>query len=189
MRHHRLAIAILLLLLPLAASASGMRCEGGLVDRGDLAIEVQEACGEPDLVDAWQGGYGHRPHHAVPDVEQWYYNFGPRRLMHILQIRNGRVARIERQGYGFRPSEDGQCSPTEIEPSMSKLRLLARCGEPAQSDSVVVLRNLKHSRYGRVVPVRRETWIYNFGDSRLLRRVRLENGRVVDVDTEGRGFD
>lgn len=186
----RVRIVGLLCLLALAPAvqAADLRCDGGLVGRGDLAVEVVDACGEPDLVDVWQSGYRH-PHPAAPDVEQWYYNFGPRKLLHILQIRNGKVARIESGGYGFRTPGSGECDPSDIQSSMNKLRLLARCGEPVQRDSTVVLRKPHDLRHGVARPVQRETWIYNFGDSRLLREVRLENGRVVNVDTVGRGFD
>jgi hypothetical protein len=77
--------------------------------------------------------------------------------------------------------------------SAGKLRSL--CGEPASVSRTSILRPplvWLHGRplrtgYGHVeVPV--ETWEYNFGPSRLIVRVRLEDGRVVDIDTLGYGY-
>jgi hypothetical protein len=77
--------------------------------------------------------------------------------------------------------------------SAGKLRSL--CGEPASVSRTSILRppliwlNGRPLRvgYGHVeVPV--ETWEYNFGPSRLILRVRIEDGRVVDIDTLGYGY-
>lgn len=185
----RLAVLAGLLLVSPHGRGADLRCDDGLVGRGDLAVEVVDACGEPDLVDAWRSGPAD-PRPGVPEVEQWYYNSGPRKLVRILRIRNGRVSRIESGGYGFRGPASGDCDPAAVQTSMNKLRLLARCGSPVQRDSVVVYRRPQRGlRRGSAVLVYRETWIYNFGDNRLLREVRLENGRVVNVDTVGRGYD
>ena len=77
--------------------------------------------------------------------------------------------------------------------SAGKLRSL--CGEPASISRTSILRSRLvwlngrplRTGYGHVeVPV--ETWEYNFGPSRLILRVRIEDGRVVDIDTLGYGY-
>ncbi|MDN5939035.1 MAG: DUF2845 domain-containing protein [Salinisphaera sp.] len=193
--HCRITIFLLMLLLAIPPAGAALRCPDGLVDTGDLAVEVLDACGEPDFVDHWASS-ALAVDGLQPDVEQWTYNFGPDQLLYTLRLRGGRVQRIDADGYGFHPSPDEDCQPSAIAAGMSKYELLARCGRPVQRDALFVLRPLRGSARsrlhvrGRLRRVYRETWIYNFGDSRLLRRVTLENGRVVDVDAaDSYGFD
>ena len=35
-------------------------------------------------------------------VEEWTYNFGPRKLMRIIRFENGLVADVKELGYGYR---------------------------------------------------------------------------------------
>lgn len=60
--------------------------------------------------------------------------------------------------------------------------LIGACGDPAYRDV-----------WGYAGPSNRwiadvEEWYYNFGPSQLLRVVRLRNGRIVSIDSEGYGF-
>jgi hypothetical protein len=73
--------------------------------------------------------------------------------------------------------------------------LLARCGRPAQVDQSQLLRPPVIWLDGRpwrlpggdlVVPV--ELWTYNLGPNKLMRRVRLEDGRVKAIETLGYGY-
>ena len=73
--------------------------------------------------------------------------------------------------------------------------LLTRCGRPTQVDQREVLRPPVIWRDGRpwrlpggdlVVPV--ELWTYNLGPNKLMRRVRLEDGRVKSIETLGYGY-
>lgn len=182
---------LLLGMVPAAAQASdGMRCSGRLVDRGDAAAQVRAVCGEPDYVDRWEQQAP--PYHAIPDVETWIYNPGPGRLLSILRFRNGRLVAVDTDGHGFATPGPRQCQPNRIVHGMSKYRLLETCGEPEQRDVVILHRPLhphhKHGLHGSFVTVRREKWLYNFGSSRLLREVTLENGFVTHVDTGERGY-
>jgi hypothetical protein len=34
-------------------------------------------------------------------IEEWTYNFGPRRLMQLVRFENGFVADMDQLGYGF----------------------------------------------------------------------------------------
>jgi hypothetical protein len=77
--------------------------------------------------------------------------------------------------------------------SAGKLRSL--CGEPASISRATLRRtplvwfNGRPRRVGYdpvEVPV--ETWEYNFGPSRLMLRVRIEDGLVKGIDTLGYGY-
>ncbi|MDA3921214.1 MAG: DUF2845 domain-containing protein [Salinisphaera sp.] len=179
-----------------ASAADAVRCAGHLVERGDPAIDVRHYCGEPTFVDPWTGS-GALAYGVSFDMEAWTYNRGPGRLIQIIVFRNGKVESIENAGYGFQPgqSQIGCSRAGAIAGGMSKYRLLVSCGEPDQRSGGFILSS-RFSGGGQeyylsrgIFPVYRETWIYNFGASRLQREVTLENGRVVSVDTLGRGFD
>ncbi len=180
----------------LALAAGSIRCGARLVSEGMPAAEVLAICGEPDLRDVWGPPYGLRPGYLAP-TEEWTYNFGSNQLLRVLRLRNGRVERIDSEGYGFAPQHTDGCSLTEIRRGMSKYRLLQRCGAPlTRMADYVFYPQPPLSRhpdlregYSTVTPVYREQWTYNFGARRLQRLVILENGRVADVDTGRRGFD
>jgi hypothetical protein len=74
-------------------------------------------------------------------------------------------------------------------------KLRSRCGEPATISRSTMLRapvawfngRLVRVGHGAIeVPV--ETWEYNFGPTRLLQRVRIEDGLVTAIDTLGYGY-
>lgn len=196
----RRGLAMLICLVGLAAAGQAhgesFRCGGSLIQTGDPAIAVRNACGEPSFVDPWIGGsalaYG-----VAPSMEEWTYNRGPSRLLQILVFRDGELYRIRSDGYGFREtSGPASCRPMDIARGMSKYRLLRACGEPAQRRGGVFVYSTRGRAGSRdyylrrgAVPVYRERWIFNFGDNRLLREVVLENAMVVETDTLQRGFD
>ncbi len=68
------------------------------------------------------------------------------------------------------------------------------CGEPAHVTRTTILRRPVVWRFGRpwyvgdeevAVPV--ETWIYDFGSTRLMRKLRFVDGVLTDVETLGYG--
>ena len=193
-------IVILLFLLisgalsHVASADDSVRCSGQILQTGDPAIKVQRYCGRPTFVDPWNGGPGLA--YGQPfNMESWTYNRGPGQLIQIFVFRNGRVEAIDNAGYGFRPGQGQQdCSRGGIANGMSKYELVTECGDPAQSSGHFIYSS-RFSNGGQsyylnrgVFPVYRETWVYNFGASRLLREITLENGRVIDNQTLGRGF-
>ena len=193
-----------LLVLALAASpstlhaADSMRCGSRLVSTEDLAEKVLGACGQPDFIDRWEPPASILPLAALAGVEEWYYNFGSSQLLRVLHFQHGRLTQIETDGYGFSDSRARGCSPYQIVEGLSKYRLQSACGEPATRRIEYSYRPLRHRHaHGRstatesvgVFPVYCEEWVYNFGARDLLRVVTLENGRVADVQTEGRGYD
>lgn len=74
-------------------------------------------------------------------------------------------------------------------------KLLHYCGEPVSVQSWVTQRgvvglgsSLYVPGFGFVEDVLVEEWTYNFGPSKLMRQVRLENGIVRDVENLGYGY-
>lgn len=81
---------------------------------------------------------------------------------------------------------------TEGDPMARVLRL---CGEPVDVQRTVALREPTYWIGGRLVraaggwrEVPIETWTYNFGPSRFMRRLRFEDGAVVSIETLGYGY-
>jgi hypothetical protein len=77
--------------------------------------------------------------------------------------------------------------------TISKVRAL--CGEPADIRRTYILRPPLYDYEGRIsyygsglveVPV--EIWVYNFGPYKLMRRVRLVDGEVEEIETLGYGY-
>ncbi len=123
---HLLLPAVCALVLLAAGPAFAFRCGAKIVTEGDHYSKVLKYCGEPIGVQErliyregrtrprvfTEGSNGIRIEREVLTydrsyvevaVEEWTYNFGPRRLMQLVRFENGFVAEIEQLGYGFRP--------------------------------------------------------------------------------------
>ena len=122
----RLVPVVCALLLLASGPALAFRCGAKLVSEGDHYSKVLKYCGEPvgvqERVIYREGRTRPRVRIEGPDglrverevlnydrsyveiqVEEWTYNFGPRRLMQVVRFENGFVTDIEQLGYGFRP--------------------------------------------------------------------------------------
>lgn len=128
-------------------------------------------------------------------VEEWLFNRGKNRFMQLLRFENERLVEIHHLGYGF---GNYRSSPVH-NPDWSTLRngattfeLLREYGEPSLVEAkpeitfVRLLGPRGHPLYYHSADV--EWWYYNEGPHRLFRIVKLLNGRVVDVVTEGYGL-
>jgi len=73
-----------------------------------------------------------------------------------------------------------------------RMRVRSRWGEPADRSVHSETRSAAYSDEESVEVARTtvevETWTYNFGPTRFMRRVSFENGRVVRVETLRPGF-
>ncbi len=90
-----------------------------------------------------------------------------------------------------------RCGSKLVSEGDTRTEVLAKCGEPA--DKVTqrsVYRRPMIWAHGRPyyigddymeVPV--ESWTYNLGPNKLMRRVRFENGLVADIETLGYGYN
>lgn len=70
-------------------------------------------------------------------------------------------------------------------------KVLALCGPPAAIERREILRPWGYQRGVTVhstYEVSVELWTYNFGPSKLMYRLRFEDGLLVDVDTLGHGY-
>lgn len=176
-----------LVLLLACTSAHALRCGNRVVVEGDRDFQVRERCGEPFWTESWFGVDivgRNSPLERQRGIE-WidsYYNFGPRALMQRLRFRDGVLYTVESLGYGFRAlGED--CRANMNFTGLSSGELVARCGTPMtrrDARESVVFRpgvGIENWREQHV-----QEWIYDFGDSRLLRSLLLIDGRVNRVE-------
>jgi hypothetical protein len=146
-------------------------------------------------------------------VESWDYNFGPTRLMQRVELRDGTISAIQSLGQGYEPSAVGGAD-TPIHLGDAPTRVRTVWGEPAdrsvRTEAVVVgthgsstAQPASATQAGDRaaaasdpssgvavvrVSVEVQTWTYNFGPTRLMRRVTFRDGHVVSVETLGAGF-
>jgi hypothetical protein len=95
-----------------------------------------------------------------------------------------------------------QCGEKLITNGTSQAEVAARCGQPTQIEHQAIYGETGTAlgpaatplgvlppigvRAGAETPV--EVWTYNFGPSRLMQRIRFENGVVVKIESLGYGF-
>jgi hypothetical protein len=61
-----------------AEQASSIMCDEGVVNIGDLDVDVQDKCGEPNS----------------QNLNEWVYNFGPSQPVYTVIFKDGKVVRI-----------------------------------------------------------------------------------------------
>lgn len=110
MRARTTAWGLGVLCLAVCIEANALRCGTRLISEGDHVSRLLHYCGEPYTVEtrtAQRGAVANVGGVVFPGfyeeivIEQWTYNFGPRRLMRQVRVENGFVAEIRRLGYGF----------------------------------------------------------------------------------------
>lgn len=98
--------------------------------------------------------------------------------------------------------ESLQCGEKWITNGTSQAEVAARCGQPTQIEHQTTYGETGTAvgpavgpfgvlppigvRSGSETPV--EVWTYNFGPTRLMQRIRFENGVVVKIESLGYGF-
>lgn len=89
-----------------------------------------------------------------------------------------------------------RCGSRLIRDGDARTEVRAFCGEPVDVQTRTILRRPFYNVSGRIVyfgdglvevPV--ETWTYNFGPNKLMRRVRFVDGVVEEVETLGYGYN
>lgn len=89
-----------------------------------------------------------------------------------------------------------RCGSRLIRDGNARAEVRAFCGEPADVQTRTILRRPTFTVGGRLfysgeglieIPV--ETWTYNFGPNKLMRRVKFIDGVVEDVETLGYGYN
>jgi hypothetical protein len=88
-----------------------------------------------------------------------------------------------------------RCGSRLVSEEDTREQVLAKCGEAAEVQHSSVWRvplvwiGGRRIRAGNdLIEVPVELWIYNFGPHKFMRRVRFEDGLVVDVETLGYGY-
>lgn len=97
-----LLAAALLLCTVATAAADNFRCpNGAIVSTGDNQSIVAVKCDPPTAkVSRMESEAGRRGATIMITVEEWTYNEGPDRLVHILTFRNGILMQVQTAGYG-----------------------------------------------------------------------------------------
>jgi hypothetical protein len=101
---------------------SGFRCGSRVVSTGDHMYEVRKRCGEPDFVGQktikrkikvkrreWVDGQVEDvTDEQIVDilVDEWTYDFGPRRFIRFVLFEDGRVLDVATGGYGTKAVDD-----------------------------------------------------------------------------------
>lgn len=95
---------------------------------------------------------------------------------------------------GVARADGFNCGNRVITTGMELYEVRDACGEPAQVTRTTILQRPVIWRYGRpyyasedFVPVPAETWIYDFGSTRLMRKLRFVDGVLTDIATLGYG--
>jgi len=95
-----------------------------------------------------------------------------------------------------------RCGVNLVTTGQFSYEVLYRCGEPVQQNVKTIYRSVNYRDVfgfpgdGRVhrgnlspivVPVQIEEWIYDFGSTRLRRRLLFEDGQLVEIEVLDRG--
>ena len=93
------------------------------------------------------------------------------------------------------PAYAFRCGSRLVSEGDTRGEVRAKCGEPAEVEQRSIWRQPVVWLHGRPyqlsndqieIPV--ESWVYNLGPNKLMRRVRFEDGRVVEIETLGYGY-
>ncbi len=195
-----ITITLLLVLLLLPQSAQALRCGSKLVKTGDPVSRLQRNCPEPFWIERWSTP-------ALQDnsiigmqlsdgLEAWYLNFGTRKLVRRILVRNGVLVGEQTLGYGFtRAPEKQNCSGTDLDRAGNTLvDLYRRCGPPDQESVYPIT---VYPQYGYTIqpwhlhhpgapvviyrlvwtyyPKRGQTRVFHFEDGNIVQRQRVRD--------------
>ncbi|KUG23927.1 hypothetical protein ASZ90_006273 [hydrocarbon metagenome] len=76
----------------------------------------------------------------------------------------------------------------------SKSQVLATCGSPTSKEKSCE-NNQQHmttDKYGKIKKVKKcgrklETWSYNCGDNDFIYKIKFDDGKIINITTDGRG--
>jgi Protein of unknown function (DUF2845) len=94
------------------------------------------------------------------------------------------------------PAYAFRCGSHLITEGDTRSEVAAYCGNPTEIDRrssivrqpLVWIRGRPFSVGNGLIEIPVEIWIYNLGPSKLMRRLRFEDGVLVDIDTMGYGY-
>lgn len=172
------------------------RVQGEILQLGDSKYQVRAALGAPSGTNDYEVEFlfGRDPYTSdrkFVQYEFWFYNFGDNQFTTTLCFVNGRLDSVEEGERGFDRYDMRNCSPISMQVERGDMtpKVLMICGEPSFVDR---RRREDYQDLGEGKAKRSwveiEEWTYNFGPSRPLATLVFENGFLVRIHTEERGF-
>jgi hypothetical protein len=94
------------------------------------------------------------------------------------------------------PAAAFHCGTRLVHEGDSSYDVRRKCGEPDNIETRTILRQPITWYYGRpmlaapgsLMEVTVEVWTYNFGPHKLMRRLRFDDGELVEIETLGYGY-
>ncbi len=162
-----------------------LRCASQIVSEGNTTTQVLEKCGEPRLKNTEQKEIlepiGNDFRKTFVPLEYWVYDFGPSRLIQILEFQKDRLVKIESADYGpYQPKpEICQKTPSLLPLGNNKSQLLIQCGAPS---SKIYQEELLKQNDGSYLKSSLELWTYQVEPNRPPKTFRFRDG-VMDQIT------
>jgi hypothetical protein len=104
------------------------------------------------------------------------------------------VAALLLAAAGVAQADSFQCGSAFVSSGDTRDQVTAKCGNPSGIErgtafvpSVAWVNGVAVSAGNTLIEVPVELWLYNFGPTQLMRRVRFESGRVVAIEILGYG--
>ena len=89
-------------------------------------------------------------------------------------------------------SQTLRCSNKVVSEGSTRLEVASLCGDPAEVEHKTIYNNVSSAQanvaVGTTTEVQVELWVYNFGPSRLMQRIWLQDGVVIRIESLGYGF-
>jgi len=96
---------------------------------------------------------------------------------------------------GVARADSFKCGTEVVSSGDTRDQVSAKCGNPGNIQrgtafvpSVAWVNGVPVSAGNTLIEVPVELWLYNFGPTQLMRRVRFESGRVVAIEILGYGY-
>lgn len=96
---------------------------------------------------------------------------------------------------GIAQADSFQCGSALVSSGDTRDQVTAKCGHPSDIErstvfvqSIAWVNGVPVSAGNSLIEVPVELWLYNFGPTQLMRRVRFESGRVVTIEILGYGY-
>jgi hypothetical protein len=93
------------------------------------------------------------------------------------------------------PAHAFRCGTRLVHEGDTRAEVAAKCGDPTDIERRSVWRRPVVWYHGHpyytspdVVEIPVESWVYNLGPNKLMRRVRFEDGIVTEIETLGYGY-
>jgi hypothetical protein len=92
------------------------------------------------------------------------------------------------------PADAMRCARALVSEGDHKVDVYRKCGQPVSIEARVYYKSLRvshphhHVHQEISIPIEVEEWVYNFGPHRLMRWLRFENDRLIQIQTLQYGY-